>query len=374
MIKKFRRSRLGKKANKQARKVKDLVPAGVAEKAAEYNPLAPDPEPTVVTEVPQITSESIAKHREQVLSGARKYIYPLQHSKHRIIIVTVSIVAAAVIGLLTYCSIGLYRLYQYNTFIYRITQVVPFPIAKVGSHYVDYENYLFELRHYVHYYQSQLQLDFSGEGKQQLISFRQQALNDAINGAYIKILAAQNHVSVSGKEVNDRITEVREQNRLGDNNKVFDDVLRNYWGWSENDFKRALKDEILSEKVVAKLDTATTARAAAALAQLKAGGDFQALAKQVSDALDKASGGDYGFGITKSNPNVPPQVVEVLFQLKAGQTSGVIDAGQTLEIVQVVNTDGTTVTARHISFNLQDISVFIKPLKTKYPTHTYVHF
>ena len=373
MIKKFGR-KISKKASRRVRQVKDLVPANVSGKAAEYNPLAPDPEPTVVNKVPQVTTENIAEHREQVLSGARKYIYPLQHSKHRIIIITSTIVAAAIAGFLIYCSIGLYRLYQYNTFVYRVTQVAPFPIAKVGGKYVDYENYLFDLRHYVHYYQSQLQRDFSGEDKQQLINFRKQALQDSIDNTYIKILASQSHISVSTKEVNNRITEVREQNRLGDNNKVFTDVLRDYWGWSINDFKRALKDQILSEKVVAKLDTATTARANAAQAQLKAGTNFSDLAKQVSDAPDKANGGDYGFAITKSNPNVPPQVVDGLFKLKSGQTSGIITGGQTLEIVQVVSNDGTTVTARHISFNLQDISTYIKPLKVKYPTHTYVKF
>lgn len=373
MIRKFRR-KISKKATHHAKQVKDLVPANVSEKAAEYNPLAADPEPTVVNKVPQVTTENIAEHREQVLSGARKYIYPLQHSKHRIIIITSTIVAAAIAGLLIYCSIGLYKLYQYNTFVYRVTQVAPFPIAKVGNKYVNYENYLFDLRHYVHYYQSQLQRDFSGGDKQQLINFRKQALQESINNAYIKILASQNHVSVSAKEVNDRIAEVREQNRLGDNNKVFTDVLRDYWGWSINDFKRAFKDQILSEKVVAKLDIATTARADSALAQLKAGANFSDLAKQVSDAPDKANGGDYSSTITKSNFDVPPQVVDELFKLKAGQTSGIINGGRTLEIVQVVSNDGTTVTARHISFNLQDISTYIKPLKNKYPVHTYVNF
>ena len=373
MIKKLRKIR--KKANRHAQKVREMVPDSVVEKANSLNPLTPGPEPTVAGPVPQITTETIAHHREQVLSGARKYIYPLQHSKHKIIVITGSIVAAAVAGLVIYCSIGLYRLYQYNTFIYRATQVAPFPIAKVGGTFVDYENYLFELRHYVHYYQSQLQRDFSGEDKQQLVNFRKQALQDSVNNAYIKILAGKNHVGISGKEVNERITEVRDQNRLGDNNKVFTDVLHDYWGWSINDFRRSLKAQILSEKVVAKLDTADTARASAALAQLKAGTDFQTLAKQVSDdVVSKPNGGDYGFSITKSNPNVPPQVVTQLFKLKAGQISGIIDAGQALEIVQVVTTDGTTITARHMTFNLQSISVYIKVIKAQYPLREYVHF
>src|SRR5581483_7816715 len=125
-----------------------------------------------------------------------------------------------------------------------------------------------------------------------------------------KILASQNHVSVSDKEVNARLTEVRDQNRLGDNSKVFADVLRDYWGWSINDFKRSLKQEILSEKVSAKLDNTDSQRATAILAQAKNGADFAALAKQSSDDPQaKTTSGDYGFAITKTNPNVPPEVV-----------------------------------------------------------------
>src|SRR3989304_10228319 len=96
------------------KKVKDLVPSSVAEKAATYNPMAaPTPEQAMSLEnVPQITNETIAEHREDVLSGARKYIYPLAHSKHRIITVTVAIVVLAVIAFLAYSIAGLYKYYQ----------------------------------------------------------------------------------------------------------------------------------------------------------------------------------------------------------------------------------------------------------------------
>ena len=38
--------------------------------------------------VPKITDETVADHREQVLSTARKYIYPLQHSRKRIVYIS----------------------------------------------------------------------------------------------------------------------------------------------------------------------------------------------------------------------------------------------------------------------------------------------
>lgn len=360
--------------HKHVKKVKAMVPAPVADKAAELNPLnIPEPNVPSLEDVPQITNETIAEHREEVLKGARKYIYPLQHSKHRIVLITSIIIAGAILSFLVYCGLSLYRYHQYNTFIYRVTQVVPFPSARVGSRFVAYENYLFELRHYVHYYQNQLNQGFEGEDAQQLVNYRQQALQDVINNAYIKTLAAKNGVSVSDKEVDQRISQVRAQNRLGSNNKVFADVLRSYWGWSIGDFKRSLKNEILAEKVVAKLDTETAKRANEALSQVRAGADFSTIAKQYSsDPSVATNGGDYGFSISKDNPNIHPNVASEMFKMKAGEISNIINAGQTLEIVKVTQVNGEFVTAQHISFKLKDPQTYIDQLKKSTPTHKYV--
>jgi len=368
---------------KKAKEVRDMVPASVTEKAAELNPLNPTlPEPPSLEDVPRITNENISEHREQVLKGARKYIYPLRHSTRTIVVVTLTVIVAAIITLFIYCSLALYRYYQYNTFVYRVTQVMPFPIAKADGRYVGYENYLFELRHYVHYYESQQQRNFAGADHDQLVLFRKQALQKVISDTYVKDVAAKNHVSVSDKEVDARLNEVRQQNRLGGNNKVFADVLRDYWGWSVNDFKRSLKQEILAEKVSANLDTADSQRAQAALAQARGGTDFATLAKQASDDPSaKTSGGDYGFAINKTNPNVPPEVVDQLFQMKVGQISDPILAspvlagqGPSLQIVKLTGISGDTVTAQHIVINLKDASAYIKQLQIAKPPHAYVHF
>ena len=359
-----------KRLKKRAKKVRGLVPDNAIEKAANtLNPLAENQQPAISDEnVPRITNETIAEHREEVLKGARKFIYPLSHSKHRIVLVTSTIVIAAIIGLLAYCSLGLYKYYQYNSFLYRVTQVVPFPVARIGNSFIDYENYLFELRHYVHYYQNQQQDLFGGQN--QVNAYRQQVLDSVINNAYIKKLAAQNKVTVSGKEIDERVDIVRSQNRLGNNDKVFSDVLRDYWGWSVSDFKRALQRQILAEKLAAKLDTGAEAKAQSTLAKVREGGDFE-----------KLGGKNYGFSISKTNPNVPPQVVDALFKLKPGQTSDIIVAspvqtGQptTLEIVKVVDNDGQSVSAQHISFSLKDVNTYIKDLKAKQPPIFYVKF
>jgi hypothetical protein len=330
------------KLKRRLRKAKQAVPEVLVEKAASLKPIDTSAnQPVRMEDVPKITTESIAEHREEVLKGARKYIYPLQHSKRTIIAVTGTVIAAAIIALFVYCSLALYKFYQYNTFVYRVTQVIPFPIAKAGNSYVSYESYLFELRHNVHYNETQQQRNFAGPDHDQLITLRKQALATAVNEAYIKQLAAQNHAGVSNKEVNNRLNQVRAQNRLGDNDKVFQDILKSYWGWSINDFKRSLKQEILAEKLAAALDKSANQRANSALAQLKSG----------------------------------------LYYMKVGQTSNVILAspvlanqGPSLQIVKLTAINGSAVSAQHMVFNLQDISGSVNHLKKQQPVHDYVHF
>ena len=111
--------------------------------------------------VPRITNETVATHREDILKSARKYIYPLQHSKNKIILITTSIIIVFVIAFFTYCTLALYKFQSNSVFLYKVTQVIPFPIARVNGHFISYNNYLFELEHYIHYYQTQQKLNFN---------------------------------------------------------------------------------------------------------------------------------------------------------------------------------------------------------------------
>lgn len=324
--------------------------------------------------VPRITNETIAAHREEVIGSARKYIYPLQHSKHRIILVTTSLLILGIIGFFAYCTLALYKFQSTSSFLYRVSQVIPFPVARAGGSFVSYESYLFEVRHYTHYYEQQLELDFnSEEGKQQLIAFKQQALDKVVNDAYIKKLAAKYHVGVEEKQVTDQITILRNQNRLGNSDQVFEDVLKDYWGWSVDDFKRSLRDQILAQNVVAKLDTETNERAKQALAELKSGADFGSVAKKYSDDPgSKDNGGDIGT-VERTKRDLTAQTVDAIYSLPKGQFSDILNIGYSLEIVKNIElTADGKVHAAHILFNFKDISSYVNDLKDKQKAQVYI--
>lgn len=314
---------------------------------------------------PRITTETIAAHREEVIGSARKYIYPLQHSKHRIILITSSLLILGIIAFFTYCTFAIYKFQSTSSFLYRVSQVIPFPAAYVNGDFVSYESFLFEVRHYMHYYESQLKLDFdTEEGQQQLEAFKKQALEKVIDDAYVKKLAAKHNVSVSEQEVNDQITILRNQNRLGSDDEVFEDVLEDYWGWSVNDFKRSLRDSILKQKVVATLDSGTKDRANQALAEIKSGADFAAVAKKYSDdTSSKDSGGDIG-AVERTKRDLTAQTVDALYKLQPGQVSDILNIGYSLEIVKnLENLPDGKIHAAHILFNYQDVATYLNELK-----------
>lgn len=327
------------------------------------------------SDAPRITNDTIAAHREEVLSSARKYIYPLQHSKHRVVVVTTSIIIAAFVIFMSYSVLALYRLDGTSAFLYRVTQVMPFPVAKAGSNFVSYENYLFELRHYMYFYENQQKLDFNSDaGKQQLTDYKKRALEKVVNDAYVKQLASQYNVKVSNQEVTDAITILRRQNRLGGSEQAYEDALRQNFGWSTDDFRRVIRQQILEQKVVSAIDQDTHNRAKAALGELNGGADFAAVAAKYSDdTASKASGGDFGAVVDPANRDLSPITTDALFKLKAGQISDIINTGYSLQILKVteVAADGK-VKGAHIDFNFQPSSRYINDQKEKKPAHAYI--
>lgn len=318
-----------------------------------------------VHNIPRITNETVAEHRENVLSGARKLIYPLKHSTHRVIAVSAGILAGLIIAFFAYSVMALYWFNTTSEFMYRVTRVLPFPVAKAGSDFVLYEDYLFELRHYIHYYQTQQEVDFNTDaGRAQLDSFREEALQMVTDNAYVKQLAREHGITVSDAEVRSEVDLLRSQNRLGGSDQVFENVLREYWGWSVQDFERKLHQQLLAQKVASALDTQAHQRAKNVLDQLRDGADFAEVAEQHSDdERTKANGGNYGFVVDRTNRDLPPQVIDALFKLEPDEFSGIVETPLGLEIVRMRERGGSGVRASHIFFHFRSINDYIDPLK-----------
>lgn len=323
--------------------------------------------------IPKITNETVAEHREDILKGARKYKYPLEHSKRRIVVVSLALSILAVVGFIVYTGLSLYRFQASSAFMYRITQVIPLPVAKAGDHWVSYENYLFELRRYQHYHATQQRVDFNDQdGRDQLDSYRPTAMSQVIQAAYVKQLATEHRVSVSNAEVEAELNSLQAQNQT--TRKELAEITKQFFGWSIDDLKREIKQELLAQKVAAKLDTSAQAKAKAVADQLAAGADFAALAaKHSDDTVTKDKGGEYAdTAITAASTDVPAAVVRKLQTMQVGQVSTVIVTADTLEIVKLLANDKGKLRAAHISFKITAIDDVVKDYAKDHPKRVFI--
>ncbi|HLB01016.1 MAG TPA: peptidylprolyl isomerase [Bacteroidota bacterium] len=91
-----------------------------------------------------------------------------------------------------------------------------------------------------------------------------------------------------------------------------------------------------------------TRKAGAILDSIRAGGDFADFARRYSeDAATAAEGGDLGFW---KRGEFVPDFEEIVFSLKEGEISNIVETSRGFHIVQLVERRGDKVRARHILF------------------------
>lgn len=296
-----------------------------------FNKQAPPPETGG-----RITNETVAEHRERVLAGGRKFKYPLQYTKHRVLIISIIIVVVTTLSFLGFCGWQLYNAQSTDKFIYSMTQFVPVPVAKVEGTWVRYSDYLLELRSAIHYLSTKEAVNFnSDDGKRQLDYQKRLAMDKSIENTLVAQLASQHHVAVSQKEVDDFIKQQISTNRLGVNETVYRQVIRDYYDWSFDEYKNSIRQQLLRKKVMAQLDTGSKQKINDILKGLQGGADFAAVAKEHSeDVATKAQGGDVG--LVNKNTEDPNGIVAVAGQLEHGKFSQVIEGVDGFYIVKLL--------------------------------------
>ena len=206
--------------------------------------------------VGRITTDTLAEHRQQVLAGGRKFKYPVQYARHKLVVNAIIISVAAVIILL---GVGYWLLYQaQNTsdFMYRVTKVVPVPVAIVDGQQVRYSEYLMKFRSNLHYLVEKEQIDITTQDGQRQVEFiKDQAMKDAQADAYASKLADEKNLTVSDAELQ---TYLKQQRQSSDGNEVsestYNAVILDYYGWSPEEYQEAMQTKLLRQKVAYAVD------------------------------------------------------------------------------------------------------------------------
>lgn len=208
----------------------------------------------------KITKETIGDYRKEIISEGRKFKYPIQYSKHKLVINTLLI---SFVGLFLVVFFFLWQLYvvqNTGTIFYRVTQVVPLPVASVDGQQVRYSDYLMKFRSERHYLETKEDIDFSTkDGESQIQGIKRQSMNDAVADAYAAKIASEKGIIVTREDAQKYIA--AQQNP--DGNEISDQtlisVLRDYYGWSMSEYEHTIQKKLLTQKVKYAVDDSARA-------------------------------------------------------------------------------------------------------------------
>lgn len=317
---------------------------------------------------PRVTSDNVSHHREAVLSKGRQFKYPFHRSKHRVAVISVILVAAALFVLSLFTGLQLYRWQSTSEFTKSVTSILPFPVARVNGKFTSYESYLFELTSSLHWQEKYGTTDLqSPDGKRQIEFLKRSALDKAMTNTIAHTLAKQNGVKVDDQEVDQVVARIKASG--GDLNQI----LGESFNFTEPELRRYIKDNILRQKVAHELDKEAPKRAEALLAQMRAGQNFKDVATASSEDLEtKQLGGDIGV-VEKNRANLPNEVSDVIFQLKPGQVSDVIATPSDYFIVTVTEKlDENRARVSIIRVKVKDMSQYLKDYRDQKKASEYI--
>lgn len=205
----------------------------------------------------RITNETITEHRERILAGGRRFKYPVQYARHKLVFNTIII---SIVTLIIIAVVGWWQLYpaqNTSTFIYRVTKVLPLPVAYVDDQAVRYSDYLMQYRSAAHYLEQKEQINLKAEDNSgQLEYIKQQAMSNAISDAYAAKLARSLDISVSDSEL-EAFLKIQRQSSGSDSEvsqQTYDTVILDYYGWTPDEYRHVMKNKLLRQKVAYRID------------------------------------------------------------------------------------------------------------------------
>lgn len=303
----------------------------------------------------RITNETVAEHREQILAGGRRFKYPHQIAKNSLVRNTIIISIGAILLLSILFWWQLYPMQNTSKFFYRLTQLIPVPVARIDGELVRYSDYLMRLRSELHYLEreSAINLD-SADGKRQTLYQKRVALNKVEDHAYIEKLARERDITVTSKEIDDFIDQQLNNRKAPVSRSEYEKIILDYYDWSFAEYRDFIYQQLLRRKVAIAIDDTARAKANDIKKQLNAGGDFAQLARDHSDdTATKANGGDVGV-IPKSNDD-PDGIIAAAQRLQLNQVSGVIETRSGYYLIKLLENRENEIKYARIQISLKEL-------------------
>lgn len=302
----------------------------------------------------RITNDTLAEHREQVLAGGRRFKYPVQYARHKLVINATIISIAAVVLLTLFGWFQLYVVQNTSDFMYRVTRVIPVPVASVDDVNVRYSDYLLKYRGSIHYLREIEGINFATEdGQRQADFIKQQELNDTIADTYALSLARDLNITVSDEELEQVLRAQRQSDQGEQSEAAYYTTINDYYGWSRDEFRDVTKTKLIRQKVAIAIDNTATETSATVGQRISSG---EKDLRKLAAALNDSTPGSVQYGAPGFLPrsNQDGGVTAAASKLKSGQISEAIQSstGEGYFFVKIIGINSREVNYEYIQIPL----------------------
>ena len=200
--------------------------------------------------------EKVEQRREEVLAQGRKFKYPMQYAKHRLVINTLLVAVVAIVLMVVAGWAMLYKLQDTGNMIYRVTQVLPVPVAEVDGAKVRYSDYLMIYRSNLQAAEQQGgQLGEGEDAEMVREGYKEAAMEQAVMYTYALKLGKEMNITVTDNEITQAFDEHRKVGGVERSEESFLKIVRDNFGMNRTEYRRMLYLTLMKSKVAQAVDT-----------------------------------------------------------------------------------------------------------------------
>lgn len=315
----------------------------------------------------RITNDTVAEHRERIIAGGRRFKYPIQYARHRLVINAVIIATVTIVFIAMFGWWQLYIVKNSNTFFYRVSQILVLPVASVDGEAARYSDYLLNYRSSEYYLTHYDNVDVNdADGRTQLEYKKREALDIAIADAYARKLAKEYDISLNDDEVNDALEVLRVASNGTLTEETSNESSQRILGISSDELETLVRNSILRGKVAYAIDDKARAIQTEADSLILKTNDldktYEKLSSTNPDGIVKGSSGV----ISTSNMLDGLRVSDIAV-LEVGQISPVMQStkGEGYYYVKLTSKTDTQVSFDFIKIPLKQFSTNLEQLRAE---------
>lgn len=160
----------------------------------------------------------------------------------------ISIIGFVMFAFLFFGTVGV-ALYKFNSesrIVKGAARLLPYPVARIDSHFIKFSDYWFDLDTLMYFYNNQK--DTAGMPVPNEKSVRQNVLDRLARNYILEQLAKEKAISVSRADIEAEYKNISDENQGEENLKK---LLEQYYNWTPEIFKaRVIFYSLLSEKLI----------------------------------------------------------------------------------------------------------------------------